>query len=173
MILNLKTKSIYTDKGEFLKKVQCPLDVTEEDLVNSKSNPMIKNCSHCRSGVYKTENLSDEELKELVKENPAICFYVKLNQSNISKIEAGELLYFKNMSGSCSIECLDCDFESELIVFNMRFESNAPCQCQECGMIYKNLDESTCSHDGIINTEPIFCEECYSFNVKVGKFLIG
>jgi len=173
MKINIKEKAIYTDKGEFLKKLQCSLDVTKQDLIKSKSNPIIKNCTCCQKGVYKTENLTDIELQTLVKKDPNICFYVNKNQSNISKVEVGEMLYFNNISGASTIECFDCGFETESFVTNLRTESNKPCQCQECGRIYENLGNKTCSHKSISSLKPLFCVRCKATNVKVGQLIIG
>ena len=172
MKINLKTKTVYTNGGKFIKKLNCNYNITKEDL-KDENNDIIGICKHCSKGVYKTENFTDEELMNLVKNKPNICIFNKKNQANVTKIEAGELLYFKNMSGASTIECLDCGYESKSIVFYLRTVSNEPCQCQICGVIYENLNEATCGHIGVINTEPIFCEECYSFNVKVGEFLMG
>ena len=173
MIINLKTKSLYTDKGEFLKKVECPNDVSEQDLIDSKTNLKIKNCTHCDKGIYKTDNLTDEELKELVRNDPNICFYIKYGQKNISRIEAGELLFFKNMQGASTIKCIDCSFETKSIIIDLRAESNEPCQCQECGEIYKNLIDVTCTHKNVASSLPIFCKLCSSFNVIVNKLILG
>jgi hypothetical protein len=50
---------------------------------------------------------------------------------------------------------------------------NKPCQCQECGEIYENLDKKTCSHKNISSLKPVFCKNCSSTNVKVGQLIIG
>ncbi|TXD53595.1 MULTISPECIES: hypothetical protein [unclassified Polaribacter] len=172
MKINLKTKSIYTDNGELIKKLNCKHNITENDL-KEENKAIIGNCIHCLKGVYKTENLTDEKLKNLVKKNPSICFYIKRNQANVSRIEIGELLYFKNISGATTIQCFDCGFESKSFITNLRTESNKPCQCQECGEIYENLKEATCSHKNISAIEPIFCKKCNSTNVKIGELIMG
>ena len=172
MKINLKTKSIYTDNGELIKKLNCKYKITEEDL-KGENKDIIGNCIHCLKGVYKTENLTDDELKDLVNKDPDICFYVKARQANVSKIEVGDLLYFKNISGATTVQCFDCEFESKSFVTNLRTELNRPCQCQECGEIYENLKEAVCSHNNISSLGPIFCKNCNSTNVKLGQLILG
>ncbi|WP_159950901.1 hypothetical protein [Polaribacter septentrionalilitoris] len=173
MKINLKTRSINTDSGVFIKKLTCKYNITEEDLKKDGNKNIIGNCNYCQKGVYKTEKFTDEELQTLVKKDPNICFYVNKSQSNISKIEVGELLYFNNLQGASTIECFDCGFETESFLTNLRTESNRPCQCQECGMIYENLADKTCSHKCITSKKPLFCISCKSTNVKVGQLIIG
>jgi hypothetical protein len=173
MKINLKTKSIYTDENEFIKKLNCKYVITEDDLKEEKNKKIIGKCNHCQKGVYKTENLTDIELQTLLKKDSNICFYIEKNQSNISKVEVGEILYFDNISGASTIECFDCGFETKLFVTNLRMKLNKPCQCQECGEIYENLDKKTCSHKNISSLKPVFCKNCSSTNVKVGQLIIG
>lgn len=173
MKINLKNRFVYTDKDEPIKQLNCKYSITKEDLKDEEDKDVIGNCSFCNKGVYKTEHLTDEELQDLVKKNPNICIYIKPTQSNLSRIEAGELLFFKDLHGSVSIECLDCRFETESIVICLRGEVNTPCQCQECGEIYKSLDLKTCSHTYLSSIKPIFCKQCKSRNVRIGKLILG
>lgn len=173
MKLNLKTKSIYSDNGEFIKKLKCQYFITEADISLSRSIKLAGNCTYCKNEIYKTENLTDKELLSLVDKDPNICFLINKNQSNISKIEVGELLYFSNISGASTIECFDCAFETKSFVTNLRTKSNKPCQCQECGRIYENLVDQVCSHNNLSSDNPIFCKNCKSTNVKIGQLIIG
>ena len=173
MIINLKENTIYTDDGEFIKKLECPQDITEEDLENSESNPLIKHCVYCSKGIYKTENLTDAELKEMVARDPKVCFYIKSGQKNISHISAGMQLFFKDLHGASSFRCLDCGFQTGTIITNLRSQSNEPFQCQECGEIYETK-ENTCSHKNqFTDKNPIFCKACNSTNVIVIGLVIG
>ena len=173
MKLNLKTKLIFWDKGEFIKKLKCQYFISEADISLSKNIKLAGNCTYCKNEIYKTENLTDKELMSLVEKEPNICFFINKNQSNISKVEVGELLYFFNISGASTIECFDCGFEIKSFVTNLRTKSNKPCQCQECGRIYENLVYKVCSHNNLSSDNSIFCKNCKSINVKVGQLILG
>jgi hypothetical protein len=173
MKINLKEKSIYSDCGEFIKKLSCHFEITEEDLVKSEDSNIIGDCAFCKNGVYKTENLSDNEMHQMVAKDSSVCFFVDLNQSNISHIEMGELLYFKNINGSCSIKCFDCGNETDNLIVSLRSQVNEPHQCQECGSISESKDTSCHHKQAYTNTDPIFCEVCKSKNLCIQNQLIG
>ena len=76
------TKEIFTDKNEFVKKLDCPYRMTWLDLERSKSK--FPKCSDCEKVIIDTNILTDDELVEIVKQDPNTCLKVDLNQNNLT-----------------------------------------------------------------------------------------
>lgn len=173
MNFNIRTKEIFTNKGILIKKLDCKLKITQKDLTESKNKAIIGNCSYCEKGIYKTEKLSDEELINMVKVNPSICLLVNLEQENISHIDAGETLSFKDLTGCVSLKCLDCNYVTDDFTINMRHQLNDPHQCQECGVI-SNSEDAICNHQNSTSKKAsIFCKQCKSTNLRIENQFIG
>ncbi|NGX85394.1 hypothetical protein [Aequorivita sp. KMM 9714] len=62
------TKDVYTDKGEFVKTLNCPYKMSWDKLevINSSSRKCV-NCDHL---IIDTENLTDHNLLDIIKQNP-------------------------------------------------------------------------------------------------------
>jgi hypothetical protein len=80
MQYKVDTKELFTDKGEFVKKMQCPIDVEWEDIIPVK-NDIERNCVHCNKSVLNVEFLSDDEVVFLVNKRPETC--LKVNAKKI------------------------------------------------------------------------------------------
>jgi hypothetical protein len=81
MKFNPITKSLYTDNGQFVKKLNCPYKINWEDMeVIDSTNRKCLNCDHM---VVDTATLTDEQLFEMVRQNSSTCFKIDLNQSNL------------------------------------------------------------------------------------------
>lgn len=74
------SEDLYTDGGEFVKQMNCPYKVKWENLEVTDSNARM--CSNCDHEIIDTELLSDDELLDLVKNNPSTCLKIDLNQNN-------------------------------------------------------------------------------------------
>lgn len=80
-------KEVYTDHGEFIKKMYCPFRVNWEDLERTtKESRTCKTCAHL---IVDTEQLTDTEILHLVKENPNTCLKIDLHQPNITIVTNG------------------------------------------------------------------------------------
>jgi hypothetical protein len=77
MKFNPNTKKLYTDKGEFIKQMHCPKDISWESM-ELTSNDLRRKCEHCKKEVLDTEFLKDEEVLFFTKLNPETCFRIKL-----------------------------------------------------------------------------------------------
>jgi hypothetical protein len=83
MKYNPITKEIYTDADTFLKKLHCPFsklwkELSQTDLLEGKM------CDQCQKTVFDTALLSDNELLNLVSQQPSTCLKVDLNQNNLT-----------------------------------------------------------------------------------------
>ena len=84
------TKEVFTDNGEFIKKLDCPYKMNWDDL-EEVNNPILRNCSICDQSIIDTENISDDELLKMVRHKPDTCIKIDLNQHNIKLISNGIL----------------------------------------------------------------------------------
>lgn len=173
MKVKLKTKELFTDEGRLIKKLDCKYNVTKQDLVDFKDRSMIGHCPHCWKGIIKTENLSDSDMVNEVNRNPDICFFVDLKQKNITHIDRGESLYFKNLKGICSIECNDCGSVTEELTLSTRMIQNNYHQCKSCGELYTSANNICCVESVLSNDSVIFCKDCKSTNLFIASQMIG
>ena len=83
------TKDIYTDKNEFVKTMNCPYKMNWDNLevINSTS----RKCTNCDHLIVDTEALTDDDLLNVVRQNPDTCLKIDLNQHNIKIISNGIL----------------------------------------------------------------------------------
>ena len=82
MKFNPFTNNLYTDKGEFIKKLTCPFRMNWSELHPIKEG--VRNCNQCNHSIIDTAILKDYELLEMVRTNPNTCLKVDLNQNNLT-----------------------------------------------------------------------------------------
>ncbi len=88
MKYNPHTKEVYTDKDEFVKKMDCSFEMEWEGL-EAGDSPQSRNCVQCNQSIIDTAYLSDQELLDTLKKNPQTCLKVDFNQTNIQLITNG------------------------------------------------------------------------------------
>ncbi len=76
MKYKIDTKELYTDKGVFVKKMQCQIGV-DWDKMELGNNDLERICSHCNKSVLDVEFLSDDEVLFLLNKKPETC--IKIN----------------------------------------------------------------------------------------------
>jgi hypothetical protein len=81
MKFNPIKKEVFTDSGEFIKKMDCPYRVYWENL--EVLDATQRKCEICTHSIVDTAFFSDDELINMVRQNPATCFKINLNQPNI------------------------------------------------------------------------------------------
>ena len=81
------TKNIYTDNDEFVKTMNCPYKMSWDNL--EATNSTMRKCSICDHLIIDTEYISDDDLLNLVAENPDTCLKIDLHQHNIKIITNG------------------------------------------------------------------------------------
>jgi hypothetical protein len=72
--------SLYTDSGKFLKKLDCPIGKTWQELKPSGSGARV--CDTCSRQVHDTAGMSDEELVTILEVDPGSCLKVSSAQRN-------------------------------------------------------------------------------------------
>ena len=77
------TKSLYTDAGEFIKTLGCPLARRWEQLAASDGGPH-RRCDACERAVLDTAGFDDAELLVLVRADPETCLSVSARQGNVT-----------------------------------------------------------------------------------------
>lgn len=87
MIFDPIKKEVYTDKGEFVKLMNCPYKINWNKL--EVNNSTLRKCAKCNHLILDTEFLSDDELLNIVKHKPETCIKIDLNQQNIKLISNG------------------------------------------------------------------------------------
>ena len=80
-------KELFTDSGEFIKRMHCPYKVSWDRLEATGSFSRL--CAHCDKVVLDTQTLGDQEVLALVRENPETCLKIDLNQANIRIVSNG------------------------------------------------------------------------------------
>jgi Fe-S-cluster-containing dehydrogenase component len=81
------SKHIYTDKGEFVKTMNCPYKMTWDNL--EITNSTMRKCTNCDHLIVDTESISDEDLLKIVRQNPDTCLKIDLNQHNLKIVSNG------------------------------------------------------------------------------------
>jgi uncharacterized protein YegJ (DUF2314 family) len=85
---NLVTNQLFTDEGQLIKQLECPLKIDWNSLEKVSNAQGIRSCLHCDHLVIDTINYTDNELYELLQKDPGACIKVSLNQPNMSFILA-------------------------------------------------------------------------------------
>lgn len=80
MKIDATNLSLYTDTGRFLKKLNCPIGKTWEELKPSETGARV--CDVCLRQVHDTARISDEDLVELLQVDPGACLKVSSAQRN-------------------------------------------------------------------------------------------
>lgn len=82
MIFNPISNSLFTDDSVFMKKLSCPYEIQWSDLQNLEGSSS-KSCGICSKTIFDTQNLSEKEIKLLIKNDASVCLKLDLNQNNI------------------------------------------------------------------------------------------
>ena len=82
MKFNPIKRILYTDKGEVIKKLDCPYKVTfSEPTIDSPVNEHI--CSICNGEIVDTNGYDDADLLRLMDKGHNLCFKVEPDQANV------------------------------------------------------------------------------------------
>ena len=90
MKFNPLTKEVYTDQGEFIKKMDCPFEI-DWDKLTIGASPQSRNCAQCKQPIIDTAYLSDEELLNKLQQDPHTCIKIDLNQANLKLSTNGRI----------------------------------------------------------------------------------
>jgi hypothetical protein len=76
MKYNEKTREVFTDNGQLIKKMNCPQNIDWEKMEKGK-NDLERNCSICKKSVIDTEFLSDAEVLYIMNQDNDKCLRIK------------------------------------------------------------------------------------------------
>ena len=82
MVFNPITQQLFTNKGQLIKHLHCPLNMQWSEL-HPRENSREKRCEHCSRTIIKTDALSDEALLSLVTKDPQTCVQLEFEQENV------------------------------------------------------------------------------------------
>ena len=82
MKINPRTAELFTDEGQFLKRLHCPLRKGGDELKGDGEGALF--CDSCHREIHDTSRLSDEELRLLVARDPEVCLMVSPTQPNVT-----------------------------------------------------------------------------------------
>ncbi len=74
------TGSLFTDEGDYLKTLSCPLPERWEEMREMGS--CCRMCDSCHRAVHDTGEMTDQELQELLRRDSGTCLKVSLAQRN-------------------------------------------------------------------------------------------
>lgn len=86
MLFNPQTKELFTDAGELIKRLHCPLKMQWEELHIINEENKYRICSACNIKIIDTRFFSDDEMVELLKNQPAACLKISSEQENVKII---------------------------------------------------------------------------------------
>jgi hypothetical protein len=78
-----RTKELFTDAGELVKVLDCPLKMRWEQLGASEASSHHI-CGECEQSVLDTAVLSDAEVLAAVRADPSTCLCVRASQENLT-----------------------------------------------------------------------------------------
>jgi len=83
MEFNPITQTLFTNEGQFVKKLHCPYGVRWDGLMEAHGSPH-RSCSVCQHPILDTAAMSDAELLSKLRSAPDTCLKVELDQPNLT-----------------------------------------------------------------------------------------
>ena len=73
-MLNITDKKIYMDDGSFLKKIECPKNISASDLNTQSNNRLF--CNQCEKNIIDAQSISEDNLIKILKEDKNTCLKI-------------------------------------------------------------------------------------------------
>ena len=73
-LLNIIDKNIYMDDGHFLKKIECPKNISASDLNTQSNNRLF--CNQCEKNIIDAQVISEDNLVKVLKEGKNTCLKI-------------------------------------------------------------------------------------------------
>lgn len=83
MIFVTDSQALYTDQGEFIKHVSCPLASRLAREISAAEADREFNCMHCQTKVKNLAYLTDQEVLDAVKAEKDVCFFATPKAKNV------------------------------------------------------------------------------------------
>ena len=90
MKLNPTTKELFTEDGQLIKVLHCPLRIRWEQL-QVQTGSAHRNCMNCEHQVLHTAAMSDANVLAAVQTDPTTCLYISADQENLTVLPRGAL----------------------------------------------------------------------------------
>lgn len=87
MQIDPTTADLYTDTGQFLKRLCCPRYVLWEEM--APITPGSRECRECSKPVHDTSLMTDQDLVRLLERDSSACLMISPTQDNCTVIPAG------------------------------------------------------------------------------------
>ena len=84
-----KSQNLYSDAGEILKTLNCPLDKNWDALVFDNSTPLKRYCNSCDTHVIDITEFSEPQVVDLLKIDADSCFCIRRDSSQIKWLDEG------------------------------------------------------------------------------------
>lgn len=86
MLFDPKTNTLYTNKGDEIKKLSCPLTKKWEELEPLDLKDLKRRCHSCQRNVLNTKGLTDEQVLAIVQYDPEVCLHVDESYGNMTPL---------------------------------------------------------------------------------------
>lgn len=89
MIYVASEKALYTDEGEFIKWIDCPLASSLAKKVSAADSDRSFKCPSCSSKVHNLRFLNDQQALDMAQDDPNVCFFATAQANNVKRLDAG------------------------------------------------------------------------------------
>jgi hypothetical protein len=87
VIYDHKNGALYSDDGEFLKSVHCPLALQAKDLVALADGSPDRHCPSCEATIRCADGMTDEDMKAAVSADPHMCIFATRAAKHITVLK--------------------------------------------------------------------------------------
>lgn len=83
MIFVTDSQALYSDQGEFIKHVSCPLASRLARKISAAETEREFNCMHCQTKIKNLAYLTDQEALDAAKADKDVCFFATQSAKNV------------------------------------------------------------------------------------------
>lgn len=93
MIYDSHRRALYSDDGQLIKLIDCPLAEVPEHLRHFVSRSKDQYCFSCEKTVRCIDDNQDADVIKLVEDNPEVCFFSTASAKNITFLQPRSAAY--------------------------------------------------------------------------------
>lgn len=90
MLFDPQSKKLFTNRGELLKELCCPLSKAWQELEPNHPKDRKRLCQECGKNVINTAGLKDTEVKTIFQYDPEACIYINEAHGNLQILDLRE-----------------------------------------------------------------------------------
>ncbi|MEJ2608195.1 MAG: hypothetical protein P8Z41_16215 [Anaerolineales bacterium] len=83
MVFDVRSETLFTDGGEFIKKLSCPLKIRWENLTQVGESDVRRYCENCEKNILNTSGMSDAQVQAVIMYDPDACLYIDEKAGNV------------------------------------------------------------------------------------------